>query len=103
VGGGGAASFSRTICKALRIDSEREETAVVVIGWLLFGALLALLGALIIGFQLVLRGFADVQKELREVRTQFDTVIRLQNALQSDRRAFELNARYGADQDRTLQ
>lgn len=54
----------------------------VLIGWLLLGVLLALLGALIIAIQVVQRGFADLQKELREVRRQFDTTIRLQGRSQ---------------------
>ena len=73
------------------------------ISWLLFGVLLALLATLIIGIQVVLRGFTDVQKELRELRTQFDTVIQLQNARRSHRDAFEIGARYTATDDHTLQ
>ena len=76
----------------------------MLVGWLLFGALLALLGALIVGIQLVFRGFTDVQKELHEVRKQFDTVIRLQNALRRDRNAPEVSVRYPTPtEDRTLQ
>jgi hypothetical protein len=74
-----------------------------VIGWLLLGAVLLLLGVVIIGFQFVLRGFTDVHKELRALRTQFDTVIRLQSTRHGDRNAFQMSTSYTASDDRTLQ
>jgi hypothetical protein len=65
-----------------------------LIGWLLLGVLVLLLGALILGFWIVSTGFARIQNQLREIRTQFDTSIRLQNGLQEQLSDVKVNARY---------
>ena len=65
-----------------------------LIGWLLLAVLVLLLGALILGFWIVFAGFARIQQQLREIRTQFDTSIRLQNSLQEQLRDLRTDARY---------
>jgi hypothetical protein len=79
----------------------REETAMTeVIGWLLLGVLVLLLGVLTFGFWIVFVEFVGVRKGLRDIRTQYDAVIRFQNVLQKELSTFKADLRDFTDQAR---
>ena len=64
-----------------------------LIGWLLLAVLVLLLGVLIFGFWMVFVEFVAVRKGLRDIRTQYDAVIRFQNVLQKELSTFKADVR----------
>jgi hypothetical protein len=71
-----------------------------VIGWLLIGVLVLLLGVLTFGFWMVFVEFVGIRKGLRDIRSQYDAVIRFQNVLQKELSGFKTDVRYITDQAR---
>jgi hypothetical protein len=89
----------RTIGTALQI--KREGTTVAdLIGWLLIGVLVLLLGVLTFGFWMVFVEFVGIRRGMRDIRTQYDAVIRFQNVLQKELNAFKADVRDIVEQAR---